>query len=137
MRVFIITGIVFVLLNACFGGKNRSATSNEDTMVTDTTQILFEKDLHDFGKVKAGEEIACRFGFINIGQQPLVIQDIIAGCGCTNVTYPTKPVLPGYKDAVEVVFDTRGRKGHQRQVVRVISNGSRFPKELIIRAEVE
>lgn len=136
MKIFIYTGIIFVLLSSCFGGKNQSANTNQEA-TNDTTQILFEKDLHDFGKVKAGEEIACRFGFINNGQQPLVIQDIIAGCGCTNVTYPTKPVLPGQKDAVEVVFDTRGRKGHQRQVVRVISNGSLLPKELIIRAEVE
>lgn len=137
MKIFIYTGIIFVLLSSCFGGKNQSANTNQEAVTTDTTKILFEKDLHDFGKVKAGEEIACRFGFINNGQHPLVIQDIIAGCGCTNVTYPTKPVLPGQKDAVEVVFDTRGRKGHQRQVVRVISNGSSSPKELIIRAEVE
>lgn len=136
MKIFIYTGIILVLLSSCFGGKNQSANINQEA-TTNTTQILFEKDLHDFGKVKAGEEIACRFGFINNGQHPLVIQDIIAGCGCTNVTYPTKPVLPGHKDAVEVVFDTRGRKGHQRQVVRVISNGNSLPKELIIRAEVE
>jgi len=135
MKYLLVLFLVVILANSC-GNRNRSGADGSET-VTDSTIVIFEKEMHDFGKVGAGEEIGCRFGFTNAGDQPLVIQDVVAGCGCTNVKYPTKPVQPGEKGAVEVVFDTRGRQGHQRQMVRVISNGSDYPKVLIIRAEVE
>lgn len=127
-----------IIASSCAGGGvSRSAGSMNVETQTDTTLLVFDKELHNFGKVSAGEEIACRFGFTNQGNSPLVIQDVVAGCGCTNVKYPNQPIQPGEKGAIEVTFDTRGRNGHQRQALRVVSNGTPYPKELIIRAEVE
>ena len=130
--------IVFLTLLVVFScGRSNSAGSDHTVDVSDSTIVVFDNEMHDFGKVTAGEEIGCRFGFTNKGDKPLVIQDVVAGCGCTHVEYPDKLVQPGESGVVEVVFDTRGRQGHQRKMIRVISNGSDYPKVLIIRAEVE
>jgi hypothetical protein len=119
--------------------KNAGNNSNEQRLQSsgDSTVLYFEKKLHDFGLVGSDEEIACRFGFSNTGDAPLIIQDVVAGCGCTDVKYPTEPVRPGDSGAIEVTFNTRGKNGHQRQVVKVISNGSVKPTELIIRAQIK
>lgn len=135
MRILISFLTVAFIVCSCSGRNSNSSDLKVENI--DTTLVVFDNDFHDFGKVSAREEIACRFGFINKGDHSLIIQDVVAGCGCTNVKYPQKPLAPGEKDAVEVTFNTSGRNGHQRQVVRVISNGTIYPKELIIRAEVE
>lgn len=137
LSVIIFTSITLWLAVSCMDSAKRTSGLKSSGAETDTTLLVFDKELHNFGKVQAGEEIACRFGFTNMGEKSLVIDDVVAGCGCTNVKYPHKPVSPGEKGAVEIVFNTSGRNGHQRQVVRVISNGSRYPVELVIRAEVE
>jgi hypothetical protein len=135
--VFISSIFIFALNGSCV--KNAGSNTNVQRLQNsgDSTVIYFEKKLHDFGLVGSDEEIACRFGFSNTGDAPLIIQDVVAGCGCTDVKYPTEPVRPGVFGAIEVTFNTRGKNGHQRQVVKVISNGSVMPTELIIRAQIK
>ena len=128
--------IAIVIFSGCFGdGKSNNDAKNIN--IQDSTLIVFDNDMHDFGTLSAGEAVACQFGFTNAGDKPLLIREVTAGCGCTNVKYPDKPLLPNEKGIIEVTFNSRGKHGNQRQMVHIISNGSQQPMRLIIRAEVQ
>ncbi|RYZ44473.1 MAG: DUF1573 domain-containing protein, partial [Sphingobacteriales bacterium] len=59
------------------------------------TNIYLIDQKFDFGKVKEGEKVRHAFKFKNTGQNPLIISDAIASCGCTVPSFSKEPVLPG------------------------------------------
>ena len=69
-------------------------------------------------------------------KNPLVINNVKPGCGCTTVKYPQKPILPSAVGEIEVRFDTRGFTGNQYKVIRVDANIEKKSKELVITANV-
>ena len=127
--------IVALFVSGCFGNGNSNNAKNGE--IKDSTLIVFEKEMHDFGTLTAGESVACQFGFTNAGEHALLIREVIAGCGCTNVKYPDKPLKPKEKGVIEITYNSRGKHGNQRQMVHVMSNGSQRPIGLVIRANVQ
>ncbi len=67
--------------------------------------MQFTKRYVDFGKVKKGEKRYHTFEFVNRGTVDLVIETATA-CECTTVDYSTKPVKPGEKGYLKIVFDS-------------------------------
>ncbi|SMO44344.1 Protein of unknown function [Saccharicrinis carchari] len=124
--------MVLIALGAC----NSSGSTQDVSHATQETQIQLEKTLHTFGQVKAGETVGCYFNFTNAGNHPLVIDKVEAGCGCTLVKYPKKPLLPGNEGEIEVRFDSRGFSGHQYKVIRIYANIKSKMKELVVTANV-
>ena len=56
-------------------------------------EIKFEKLSHNFGTFTEAESIQkCTFSFTNIGEQPLVINQAVASCGCTVPEYTKTPI---------------------------------------------
>jgi hypothetical protein len=86
-------------------------------------EVKFNKSEHDYGSVKEEVEVALsEFEFTNTGTSPVVIQRILASCGCTSPTYTREPVLPGKKGKVKVAYNTVHRPGTFRKSVRVYTN---------------
>ena len=75
-------------------------------------QLHFESTTHDFGTIaEAGGKVRCTFTATNQGAQPIVITDVVTTCGCTVPSFSRKPILPGEKSPIEVVYDPYGRPG--------------------------
>lgn len=83
-----------------------------------------EKKYHDFGTITEGEVVTTVFVFTNTGDGPLIISDIITPCGCTVPEWPKEPILPGEQKEIKVEFNSKGKSGIQRKMLRVISNAS-------------
>ena len=68
--------------------------------------LTFEKKVHDFGtfSTDSGEK-KCTFEFKNNTSKPIVINNILSSCGCTTPKWPKKPVMPGEKGVIDVVYD--------------------------------
>lgn len=115
--------IFFILLTAAAGCKSGTEKKNSDSLVsTGMSEISFTEYQHDFGKVAEGEKISYTFAFENKGTSDLVIISATTSCGCTVPKYDTKPIPPGDKGNLEVVFDTSGRSGFQTKTISVKSN---------------
>lgn len=85
--------------------------------------VAFKKNVHDYGSIKEEVEVAVSdFEFTNIGTSPVVIQRVIASCGCTAPTYTKEPVLPGKKGNIKVAYSTTYRPGTFRKNIRVYTN---------------
>ncbi len=121
--LYILTVVLlgWALASSC-GGSGSGSGRNVATDTTGTAVIEFNKLEHNFGSIKAGEKVGCIFSFTNTGDADLILTAASASCGCTVPRYEKKPVTPGGKGAIEVIFDSSGRSGLQTKTVVVQSN---------------
>jgi hypothetical protein len=133
--IYILLINLFTVFCNCSGNSGKSVAHSGG--IQDSTIIVFIKDVHDFGILQSGESVGCSFSFVNEGKNPLLISEVTAGCGCTNVKYPLKPIAPGKGGTIDIKYNTRGKNGYQNQIVTVYSNGSEMPVILVIRANVQ
>ena len=69
-------------------------------------QIKFDTLEYDFGKVPhKSSQVKCEFAFTNTGSAPLVIIKATTSCTCTKVEFPKKPVMPGTKASLTVIYE--------------------------------
>ncbi len=88
-------------------------------------QIKFDKTTHDFGDFSEKNPVQTyNFTFTNIGDEPLVINQALAACGCTVPKYTKEPIQPGEKGEIKVTYNGEGQwPGHIRKSVTVYCNG--------------
>ena len=102
----------------------------------DTTQVQLIDSVYDFGKVTEGEKVTFNFRFKNVGKKPLIIVSTSASCGCTVPEKPEQPIPAGETGFIKVVFNSRGKQGHQEKNINVTANTNpEFPK-LLLKGEV-
>ena len=99
-------------------------------------QIKFDKEMHDFGVLAAGENISYSFKFTNAGNADLIITNCEATCGCTVADYPRNTIAPGEGGYVTVTFNSAGKAGQQLQEVTVVTNAQPARTKLRIQAQV-
>lgn len=85
--------------------------------------IKFDKLVHDFGQITAGEPAEVNFNFTNTGDAPLLLSNVRSTCGCTVPTWPREPILPGKTGVIKVKYDSN-RVGAINKQVTVESNAS-------------
>jgi len=69
-------------------------------------QIEFKSETIDYGKVKKSEDNGIRiFEFTNIGDEPLIINDVKSSCGCTVPEKPKEPIMPGKTGEIQVKYN--------------------------------
>ena len=98
--------------------------------------LQFETDNHDFGKVAEGTMATYEFRFKNTGNQPAIIANVQASCGCTTPDWTKTPVLPGKYGIIKAMYSSAGRPGVFNKTVTVTSNASEPSKVLSIKGAV-
>ena len=98
--------------------------------------IKFDKEVHDFGRLTANENVSYSFHFVNNGESDLLIGGCAATCGCTVADYPRDRIEPGKDGYVKVSFKSSGMSGRQVKEVTVSTNGNPAYVKLRIMAEV-
>ncbi len=92
--------------------KKNLPVTNIDT--TNFTRIQWQDSIVNFGSVNMGEKIQVVFKFKNIGENPLILTNVRAGCGCTVPDYTKGAIAPGGEGVVTGEFDTN--KAHPGEV---------------------
>ncbi len=98
--------------------------------------MQFEADNHDFGNVPEGTMATHEFKFKNTGNQPVVIANVQASCGCTTPDWTKTPVLPGKTGIIKAMYSSAGRPGVFNKTVTVTSNATEPSKVLTIKGAV-
>jgi len=95
--------------------------------------ISWEKTTYDFGNIKEEEGVVkYRFIFINIGDEPLLIEKVKSTCGCTTSDYTKNPIAPKAKGFVEIVFDPTNRAGEFNKKITVITNEKSLSASILV-----
>ena len=100
--------------------------------------IKFDKLTHDFGKFsESSPVVSCVFTFTNTGDQPLIINQAVASCGCTQPEYTKTPVKPGEKGEIKVTYNGAGKfPGHFKKSITIRTNGAVEMTRLYIEGEM-
>ena len=107
-------------------------------MAQKPAQIKFDKTTHNFGSFSENEpKVSFSFTFTNIGEQPLVINQAIASCGCTVTKYTKTPIQPGEKGEIKVTYNGTGKfPGHFKKSITVRTNGAVEMTRLYIEGDM-
>ena len=107
--------------------------------------VAFDAYEWDFGKVNGSLGAICHtFTLQNKSKAPVIISKSIPSCDCVQAIYPDKPIQPGQKAEVMVVFSANKTPGYQdggiakenRSVELLDQNGATLGA-LSIKAEVD
>ncbi|MBO7571204.1 MAG: DUF1573 domain-containing protein [Bacteroidales bacterium] len=104
---------------------------------TKQPQISWEKTTHNFGvfKEEAGLQTAI-FEFTNVGEEPLVLTNVKASCGCTATDYTKEPIQKGKKGFVKASYNPQNRPGKFNKTITVTTNCEAPTTILTITGEV-
>jgi hypothetical protein len=113
-----------MLMVACNQSNQGGNTADNSTTANaaDAPVMKFDKDIHDFGKIKSGDKVTYDFKFTNTGKSPLIITDAVATCGCTKPVWPNTPIKPGESAAINVTFNSAGKMGLQDKMITITAN---------------
>jgi hypothetical protein len=121
--------LFFIISLVIFGINARSQVA--------TTKMQLSASEHDFGKFKeeAGRQT---FDFIitNTGTEPLVIQNVVASCGCTTPDWTKQPIPAGATGKVTAIYDPKDRPGPFNKTLSVYTNTKPEVSVLVIKGEV-
>ena len=108
-------------------------------MAQKPAQIKFDETTHNFGTFSEKEPVVtCTFTYTNIGEQPLIINQAVASCGCTVPEDTTAPVQPGEKGAIKVTYNGTGLfPGHFKKSITVQTNGAVEMTRIYIEGEMK
>lgn len=107
------------------------------TMAQAQTQLSFDHTTWNFGDVdeKKGK-VEHIFTFENKSTKPIVIVDVVSGCGCTTPSYSRKPILAGERGEIKVAFDPTNRPGKFSKGVSVMTSASTTAVTLMLEGNV-
>lgn len=83
-----------------WGNNNNGTLSNGNE-----AEVVWEKQNIDLGELKQYNPKDVVFKFTNKGGKPIIITNAKGSCGCTEIYYSKKPILPGKSAEIIVTYD--------------------------------
>ena len=97
--------------------------------------LVLKEDLNDFGNVEFNSSAEVYFTYINTGEGPLQILDIVSSCGCTVVDWSPDELMPSESDSFLVSYDTK-IPGYFSKEITISSSGPSNPNRVWITGTV-
>ena len=116
VTVFVVVfsaGILTVIALMMYYGSE----AENDWKVPGGPRIEWENEVYKFGKISQGTPVSCEFKFRNVGDEEVVISKVHKSCGCTQASWPDKPVPPGAYSVIGVTFDAKKAGPFERDVI--------------------
>ena len=94
-------------------------------------KLVAQQDEHDFGDIKQGEKVTHVFVLTNSGGDLLTISNVNASCGCTAALPEKNELAPGESTNLNVTFNSAGRLGKQKKLIRIESDDPNNPQVIV------
>lgn len=108
-----------VLLLGFLWIANLSHAENEKTAI-----LTFDQKSIQLGSISSQRIQTLHYSYTNTGTAPLVLTKVDVTCGCIKPKWSAKPVMPGKKGTIDVIFDPKNKMGTTRLSIYVKSNAS-------------
>jgi tetratricopeptide (TPR) repeat protein len=122
--------------SACLERKIEIESVNEILPTPKKVELKMEMDSFSFGKIPKLGNVQRSLKIFNEGNSPMVIDSVLAECGCTDPKLDKHIVLPGEYATMEITFTPFGYKGHVVKHVMLYIAGEE-PRMITFEAEVE
>ena len=121
--------LVCLFATMAFGFANAQDTEKKE-IPANGAKISFTELEHNYGTIEKGGNGECEFVFKNEGNEPLILSNVKASCGCTTPSYTQKPVMPGETGTINVKYNTNNVGGFSKTVT-VTSNAVDNPRVVL------
>ncbi len=111
-------------------GAAKAQNTEKNEVPANGAKISFTETEHNYGTIQKGGNGDCEFTFKNEGNEPLILQNVKASCGCTTPSYTQKPVMPGQTGTIKVHYNTNNVGGFSKTVT-VTSNAVDNPRVVL------
>lgn len=85
-------------------------------------EARLDRSVVDLGQVKIGSRVSAEVSIVNTGNAPLIVTEVMSGCGCMTALYPKNPLAPGGRGMIGVQLWIK-TPGPFRHVAEVVYNG--------------
>ena len=101
------------------------------------TNVALSESYFSFGKITKGDQKEHIYEISNTGQNPLIISQVVPGCGCTVPEYTKEPILPGKKGKITLKFDSTDFDGLVQKEAKIYANVEKAPITLTFSADIQ
>jgi hypothetical protein len=126
MKYFFIS---ILIIGSLFSCKNKSekemdAARKAGADSANFTSIHWIDSIVKFGAINKGDKIDVKFRCQNTGTKPLILVNVVPGCGCTVANYTKEPIAPGAEGLITASFDSKkvGSSGEVNKTIIVTTN---------------
>ena len=98
-------------------------------------KITTQHEVVDCGQVVFRKPVTAEFVLKNDGRKPLVINNVLKSCGCTEVDYPKTSIAAGESFVIKAVYDAKQMGTFTKQVC-LYTNADEEPFILSMRGKV-
>ena len=98
-------------------------------------KITTQHEVVDCGQVVFNKPVTAEFVLKNDGLKPLVINNVLKSCGCTEVDYPKTSIAAGESFVIKAVYDAKQMGTFTKQVC-LYTNADEEPFILSMRGKV-
>ena len=98
-------------------------------------KITTQHEVVDCGQVVFNKPVTAEFMLKNDGHKPLVINNVLKSCGCTEVDYPKMGIAAGESFVIKAVYDAKQMGTFTKQVC-LYTNADEEPFILSMRGKV-
>ena len=122
--------IGFLIISASVFAQSQTNVSTSKSLFT------FDATNFDYGNIpEDGGYAVHAFKIENTGSDPLVINQVVASCGCTVADWTKEPIAPGKTGEIKASYDPRGHVGAFDKTIDVYLSNSN-PVQLTIKGNV-
>ena len=97
--------------------------------------IKINSDTYNFGKIKKGIPVTTFFTVTNTSDKPVVLESVVASCGCTTPEWSKEPIAPGSTAQIKVGYNAANPAPFTKDVTIRLA-GIQDPKIIHITGEV-
>jgi hypothetical protein len=72
---------------------------------TPDNTIKLNADTYNFGKIKQGVPVTTFFTVTNTSDKPVVLESVVASCGCTTPEWSKEPIAPNSSAQIKVGYN--------------------------------
>jgi hypothetical protein len=97
--------------------------------------IKISNDTYNFGKIKQGVPVTTFFAVTNKSDKPVILESVVASCGCTTPEWSKEPVAPGATSQIKVGYNAASPTPFTKDITIRVA-GVQEPKIIHITGEV-
>jgi len=95
-------------------------------------RFVADTEIMKVGEVMFQRPKTVTFGFVNKGDQPLILREVTPSCGCLAIDYPKDSIAVGERAQIQVIYDA-GILGTFYKDVEILTNASEKPVYLALQ----
>ena len=123
------------LVEAAKRAAMKARFTESASFVQGGAHLHFYETTHDFGDIpRKGGNLVREFEFVNDGTEPLVLLRVLTSCTCTKASFSKRPVAPGERGVVKVIYEPHKKEpGAFSKVIQIFSTSIEGRNVLTVR----